>query len=63
MAQDLDFDPSNIEKHVYNILDEAIKKDLANPKVINMMNFIRIKRASRILEDESKIFLVYLSQM
>ena len=52
MAKYLDFDPTEIEEDVYIKLDEDLKKLLSNPKIIREMNLIRIKRASRILEDD-----------
>ena len=52
MAKYLDFDPAEIEEEVYIRLDDDLKKLLSNPKIIQEMNVIRIKRAARILEDE-----------
>lgn len=48
----IQFDPSCIEDSVYSRLDEDTQKMLSNSSIIKEMNLIKMKKASRILEDD-----------
>ena len=45
MNKYLEFDPTDIEDEIYNTLDENIRLNLSNPKIIKAINEIRIRRA------------------
>lgn len=52
MARNLEFDPSDIEDEIYNRLEDSLKHQLSDSKIIKEINVIRRRRAQRILEDD-----------
>ncbi len=45
MARNLEFDPSDIEDEIYNRLEDSLKHQLSDSKILKEMNVIRRRRA------------------
>ena len=52
MTKYLEFDPKEIEEDVYSRMPEGLKNSISNSALIKEINMIRIKKASKILEDK-----------